>query len=123
MAMCRVTPFDAGEVSPQRRRYRSAVVVESFPCGTTPVTSSDGVRAMGTTNTKTAPNRPPSCPRMDTCSAKRTHWVRVRAEAGPLHVGGTLIVVQTDVWDDHGRRVAQTTQTQAVIAPRPPTDF
>ncbi|MEU1089969.1 PaaI family thioesterase [Streptomyces sp. NPDC005576] len=44
----------------------------------------------------------------------------VRAEARPLHVGGTLIVVQTDVYDDRGRRVSQTTQTQAVIVPRPP---
>ncbi|MFJ9624659.1 PaaI family thioesterase [Streptomyces sp. NPDC101181] len=45
----------------------------------------------------------------------------VHAEAKPLHVGGTLIVVQTDVRDDRGRRVVQTTQTQAVIAPRPPS--
>ncbi|WP_439145201.1 PaaI family thioesterase [Streptantibioticus silvisoli] len=43
----------------------------------------------------------------------------VRAVAKPLHVGGTFIVVQTDLYDDHDRRVGQTTQSQAVIAPRP----
>ena len=32
-----------------------------------------------------------------------------------LHVGRTTIVVQTDMLDAAGRRVAQTTQTQAVI--------
>jgi uncharacterized protein (TIGR00369 family) len=37
----------------------------------------------------------------------------------PLHVGRTTIVVQTDLLDSDGRRVAQTTQTQAVLAPRP----
>jgi uncharacterized protein (TIGR00369 family) len=38
-----------------------------------------------------------------------------RATARPLHVGRSFIVVQTDVFDDDGKRVAQTTQTQAVI--------
>jgi len=33
----------------------------------------------------------------------------------PLHVGRTFIVVQTDLTDDEGRRVAQVTQTQAVL--------
>jgi 1,4-dihydroxy-2-naphthoyl-CoA hydrolase len=32
----------------------------------------------------------------------------------PLHVGRSTIVVQTDVTDDQGRRVAQVTQTQTV---------
>jgi 1,4-dihydroxy-2-naphthoyl-CoA hydrolase len=41
----------------------------------------------------------------------------VHATARPLHVGRTTIVVQTDILDDRGKRVAQTTQTQAVIAP------
>jgi 1,4-dihydroxy-2-naphthoyl-CoA hydrolase len=36
--------------------------------------------------------------------------------ARPLHVGRTTIVVQTDLRDEQGRRVALTTQTQAVIA-------
>jgi 1,4-dihydroxy-2-naphthoyl-CoA hydrolase len=39
----------------------------------------------------------------------------VHATARPLHVGRTTIVVQTDVVDDRGKRVTQTTQTQAVI--------
>jgi 1,4-dihydroxy-2-naphthoyl-CoA hydrolase len=43
----------------------------------------------------------------------------VEAVARPLHVGRTTVVVQTDVLDDQGRRVAQVTQTQAVLAPRP----
>jgi uncharacterized protein (TIGR00369 family) len=33
----------------------------------------------------------------------------------PLHVGRSFIVVQTDLTDDSGRRVAQVTQTQAVL--------
>jgi uncharacterized protein (TIGR00369 family) len=34
----------------------------------------------------------------------------------PLHVGRRTIVVQTDVFDASGKRVAQVTQTQAVLA-------
>ncbi|MFF8653418.1 PaaI family thioesterase [Streptomyces huasconensis] len=41
-----------------------------------------------------------------------------RAVARPLHVGGSFIVVQTEVYDDQGRLAGQTTQTQAVLAPR-----
>jgi len=40
---------------------------------------------------------------------------RVSAVARPLHVGRTLIVVQTNLQDDQGRHVAQVTQTQAVL--------
>ena len=43
----------------------------------------------------------------------------VTAVARPLHVGRTVIVVQTDLSDQTGRRVAQVTQTQAVL-PRTP---
>ena len=39
----------------------------------------------------------------------------VRAVARPLHAGRTTIAVQTDLYDSAGRRVAQTTQTQAVL--------
>jgi uncharacterized protein (TIGR00369 family) len=39
----------------------------------------------------------------------------VRARSRPLHVGRTTIVVETDVLDASGRRVARTTQTQAVL--------
>jgi uncharacterized protein (TIGR00369 family) len=42
----------------------------------------------------------------------------VEAVARPLHVGRTTVVVQTDLRDDQGRRVAQVTQTQAVLTPR-----
>src|SRR5262249_8994378 len=38
----------------------------------------------------------------------------------PLHVGRRTIVVQTDVRDATGRRVAQVTQTQAVLTDRSP---
>jgi 1,4-dihydroxy-2-naphthoyl-CoA hydrolase len=41
----------------------------------------------------------------------------VRATARPLHAGRTTIVVQTDLYDSGGRRVAQATQTQAVLKP------
>lgn len=43
----------------------------------------------------------------------------VVAVTRPLHVGRTTVVVQTDLRDAEGRRVAQVTQTQAVLAPRP----
>jgi 1,4-dihydroxy-2-naphthoyl-CoA hydrolase len=39
----------------------------------------------------------------------------VRATTHPLHLGRTTIVVQTDLADDQGRRVAQVTQTQAIL--------
>ncbi|MFF3164250.1 PaaI family thioesterase [Streptomyces sp. NPDC003273] len=40
---------------------------------------------------------------------------RVHATARPLHVGGTLLVVQTDLRDDRDRLIGQTTQTQIVL--------
>jgi 1,4-dihydroxy-2-naphthoyl-CoA hydrolase len=40
----------------------------------------------------------------------------VTAVTRPLHVGGKTIVLQTDLTDGDGRRVAQVTQTQAVLA-------
>ncbi len=43
---------------------------------------------------------------------------RVEAICRPLHVGRTTVVVQTDLLDEAGRRIAQVTQTQAVLAPR-----
>jgi 1,4-dihydroxy-2-naphthoyl-CoA hydrolase len=42
----------------------------------------------------------------------------VTAVAAPLHAGRTTIVVQTDLRDAQGRRVALVTQTQAVIPAR-----
>ena len=39
----------------------------------------------------------------------------VSATCKPLHVGRSTIVVQTDMTDDRGKRVAQVTQTQAVL--------
>jgi uncharacterized protein (TIGR00369 family) len=39
----------------------------------------------------------------------------VTARSRPLHVGKTTIVVETDLFDASGRRVARTTQTQAVL--------
>lgn len=41
---------------------------------------------------------------------------RAHATATPLHVGRTTIVVQTDIRDGAGKRLALVTQTQAVIA-------
>src|SRR2546423_10922248 len=40
----------------------------------------------------------------------------VSAVARPLHTGRTVIVVQTDLSDEAGRRVAQGTQAPAVLA-------
>ena len=40
----------------------------------------------------------------------------VEAVARPLHVGRSTIVVQTDLRDSEGKRVTQTTQTQAVLS-------
>ena len=39
----------------------------------------------------------------------------VEAVSTPLNVGRTTIVVQTDLLDSQGRRVARVTQTQAVL--------
>src|SRR6266516_1549311 len=39
----------------------------------------------------------------------------VRAVTRPLHVGRSVITVQTDLSDEAGRRVAQVTQVQAVL--------
>jgi len=39
----------------------------------------------------------------------------VIAVTRPLHVGRSTIVVQTDLADQAGRRVAQVTQVQAVL--------
>ena len=41
----------------------------------------------------------------------------VHGTATPLHAGRTTIVVQTDLRDDAGKRVALVTQTQAVLTP------
>ena len=39
----------------------------------------------------------------------------VRGVSKPLHVGRTTVVVQTDLFDAEQRRVAQVTQTQAIL--------
>jgi len=38
----------------------------------------------------------------------------VRGVSKPLHIGRAIIVVQTDLFDDQERRVAQVTQTQTI---------
>jgi 1,4-dihydroxy-2-naphthoyl-CoA hydrolase len=43
---------------------------------------------------------------------------QITATARPLHVGRSFIVVQSDLLDAAARRVAQVTQTQAVLYPR-----
>src|SRR5215813_5149286 len=43
---------------------------------------------------------------------------RARAVSRPLHKGSTIVVVQTDILDGDGKRVAQVTQSQAVIKPK-----
>ena len=39
----------------------------------------------------------------------------VNAVTRPLHAGRTTIVIDTDLFDDDGKRVARVTQTQAVL--------
>src|SRR6266699_4243183 len=67
-------------------------------------------------------NLPPGALTATTSSATVfTRAVRsgeVTAVTRPLHVGRSVIVVQTDLTDDAGRLVAQVTQTQAVLAGR-----
>ena len=67
-------------------------------------------------------NLPPGAQTATTSSATVfTRAVRsgeVTAVTRPLHVGRSVIVVQTDMTDDAGHRVAQVTQTQAVLAGR-----
>lgn len=43
----------------------------------------------------------------------------VSALATPLHSGGMVIVVETELRNGHGKLVAKTTQTQAILRPRP----
>ena len=43
----------------------------------------------------------------------------LHATARPLHAGRSFIAVRTELTDDEGRLAGQTTQTQAVIMPRP----
>jgi uncharacterized protein (TIGR00369 family) len=67
-------------------------------------------------------NLPPGAQTATTSSATVfTRAVRSGEVTGvtrPLHVGRSVIVVQTDLADDAGRLVAQVTQTQAVLAGR-----
>jgi 1,4-dihydroxy-2-naphthoyl-CoA hydrolase len=42
----------------------------------------------------------------------------LHAAATPLHAGRSFIAVRTELTDDAGRLVGQTTQTQAVLVPR-----
>ncbi len=65
-------------------------------------------------------NLPPGA-RTSTIESKTNFFRAVReghveSVSRPLHAGRSMIVVQTDLFDAEGRRVAQTTQTQAVIA-------
>jgi uncharacterized protein (TIGR00369 family) len=61
---------------------------------------------------------------MTTTIESKTNFFRpvtkgaARGTTTPLHVGRTTIVVQTDIRDDAGKRVALVTQTQAVIPRR-----
>jgi len=65
-------------------------------------------------------NLPPGAVTATTSSAtvllRAVRAGEVTAVTRPLHVGRSTIVVQTDLTDDAGRRVAQVTQTQAVLA-------
>ncbi|MCU7705529.1 PaaI family thioesterase [Streptomyces albidoflavus] len=68
-------------------------------------------------------NLPPGAAGTTTVESK-TNFFRAlregtaRAVARPLHTGRSFVVVQTDLYDDEGRLLGQTTQTQAVLLPR-----
>lgn len=67
-------------------------------------------------------NLPPGATSTTTVESK-TNFLRavrrgaITATARPLHAGSRFVVVETDVLDDGDRRVARTTQTQAVLLP------
>jgi 1,4-dihydroxy-2-naphthoyl-CoA hydrolase len=67
-------------------------------------------------------NLPPEAAGTTTIESK-TNFLRavrrgaITATARPLHAGSRFVVVETDVLDDGDRRVARTTQTQAVLMP------
>lgn len=65
----------------------------------------------------------PKCASTSTIESKTNFFRAVRggnltATCKPLHVGRSTIVVQTNLTDDRGKRVAQVTQTQAVLGTR-----
>lgn len=43
----------------------------------------------------------------------------VTATAKPLHVGGSTIVIETEIRNKAGKLVGKVTQTQTVLRPRP----
>ncbi len=62
-----------------------------------------------------------------TIESKTNFFAAVRegevvARARPLHVGRSTIVVETDLFDASGRRVARVTQTQAVLSAAAPAN-
>lgn len=65
-------------------------------------------------------NLPPNA--STTTIESKTNFLRavrggaVEATARPLHVGRTVVVVDTELRDDQGRLVARITQTQAVLS-------
>ena len=67
-------------------------------------------------------NLPPDAAGTSTIESKTNFFRGVReddapvtAVTRPLHAGRTTVVVQTDLYDARDRRVAQVTQTQAVL--------
>lgn len=67
-------------------------------------------------------NLPPGATGTTTVESKTNFLRAVRrgaviATARPLHAGSRFVVVETDALDDGDRRVARTTQTQAVLMP------
>ena len=56
-----------------------------------------------------------------TCTSARESLIcvsegTVEAVARPLHIGRRFVVIETDLFDGRGKRVARVTQTQAVLA-------
>ncbi|MEX1254335.1 MAG: PaaI family thioesterase [Dehalococcoidia bacterium] len=68
-------------------------------------------------------NLPEGATGTSTIESKTNFFAAVRSgqvaiEAKPLHVGRSVIVVQTDATDENGRHVSRSLQTQTVLYPR-----
>jgi uncharacterized protein (TIGR00369 family) len=68
-------------------------------------------------------NLPEGAAGTSTIESKTNFFAAVRSghidvESRPLHVGRSVIVVQTDATDEQGRHISRSLQTQTVLYPR-----
>jgi 1,4-dihydroxy-2-naphthoyl-CoA hydrolase len=119
MPFARLCGVEVGEATPERVSGRVAWAPERCTAGG--VLHGGLIMALADTlGALCAVLNLPTGARTSTIESKTNFFRAVsggwaRGSASPLHVGRSTIVVQTDVTDDDGRRVAQVTQTQAVL--------